>query len=42
MYVFLMKEKEVLDKYNEIWKKVRNIIKKCNSELTYNRKHLKA
>ena len=28
MYVFLMRDKELLEKYNEFWEKVSNIIKK--------------
>ena len=40
---FLMKDKEFLEKYNKIWEKVTNItIKKSNSKLIYNKKHLKA
>ena len=43
MSFFLMKDKEYLEKYNEIWEKVSNIIKnKFNSELVYNKKYLKA
>ena len=38
---FLMKDKEFLEKYNEIWEKFGNM-KKINSELIYNKKHLKA
>ena len=38
-----MKDKEFLEQYNEIWEKVTNItIKKSNSKLIYNKKHLKA
>ena len=37
-----MKDKEFLEKYNEIWKKVSNTIKKINSELIYDKKYLKA
>ena len=39
---FFMKDAEFLEKYNEIWEKVRNIIKKTNSELVYNKKYLQA
>ena len=40
---FLIKEDELLEKYNEIWKKVKNIIKKeFDSEPVYNEKNLKA
>ena len=40
---FLIKEDELLEKYNEIWKKVKNIIKKeFDSEPVYNEKYLKA
>ena len=37
-----MKDKEFLEKYNEIWKKVSNTIKKINGELIYDKKYLKA
>ena len=34
MYLFfLMKVEEFLEKYNEIWEKVSNMIKEINSEL---------
>ena len=40
---FLIKKWKQIDKYNEIWEKVSNIIfKKFNSELVYNKKYLKA
>ena len=40
---FLMKVKEFLQKYNKIWEKVSNIIKKkFNSKLIYNKKYLKS
>ena len=43
MYVFLIKDKTLFDKYNKIWDKVSNIIKKdFNSELVYNKRYLKA
>ena len=43
MYVFLIKDKTLFDKYNKIWEKVSNIIKKdFNSELVYNKRYLKA
>ena len=43
MYVFLIKDKTLFDKYNKIWEKVCNIIKKdFNSELVYNKRYLKA
>ena len=43
MYVFLIKDKALFDKYNKIWEKVSNIIKKdFNSELVYNKRYLKA
>ena len=36
---FLIKDDELSEKYNEIWKKVRNIIKKeSDSEPVYNKK----
>ena len=38
MSVFLIKEKKVFEKCNEIWEKVSNIIKKeFNSKLVYKR-----
>ena len=40
---FFIKDDELLEKYNEIWKKVKNSIKKeLYSELAYNEKYLKA
>ena len=40
---FLIKDNELLEKYNEIWKKLENIIKKeFDSEPVYNEKYLKA
>ena len=40
---FLIKDDELLEKYNEIWGKVRNKIKKeFDSEPVYNEKYLKA
>ena len=40
---FLIKDDELLEKYNEIWEKVRNNIKKeFGSEPVYNKKYLKA
>ena len=40
---FLIKGDELIEKYNEVWEKVRNIIKKeADSELVYNKKYLKA
>ena len=40
---FLMKDNELLEKYNEIWEKVRNILKnEFDSEPMYNEKYLKA
>ena len=39
---FLIKDDKFLEKYNEIWKKVSNIIKKeFGSKSVYNEKHLK-
>ena len=39
---FLMKGNEVLEKYNEIWKKIINSIKKeSDRESVYNEKYLK-
>ena len=43
VYLVLMKDKEFLEKYNEIWDKVTDItIKKIYNELIYNKKHLRA
>ena len=40
---FSIKDDKVLEKYNEIWKKVQNIIKKeFDSEPVYSEKYLKA
>ena len=40
---FLIKDDELLKKYNKIWKKVKNSLKKENdSEPVYNEKYLKA
>ena len=40
---FLIKDDELLKKYNEIWEKVKNSIKKeFDSEPVYNEKYLKA
>ena len=40
---FLIKDDELLEKYNEIWEKVKNILKKdFDSEPVYNEKYLKA
>ena len=40
---FLIKGDELLEKYNEIWQKVKNIIKKeFDSESVHNEKYLKA
>ena len=39
---FFIKDKKLLEKYNEIWKKVSKIIKKgCDSNPVYNEKYLK-
>ena len=43
MSFFLIKDDKSLEKYNEIWEKVENIIKKeFVSEAVYNEKYLKA
>ena len=43
MHVFWIKDEKLLEKYNEIWKKVSNIIKKeFNSNAVYNEKYIKA
>ena len=40
---FLIKDDELLEKYNEIWEKVKNSLKKeFNSEPVYKEKYLKA
>ena len=40
---FVIKDDELLEKYNEIWEKVKNILKKeFDSEPVYNEKYLKA
>ena len=40
---FLIKDDELLKKYNEIWEKVKNNLKnEFNSEPVYNEKYLKA
>ena len=40
---FLIKDDELLKKYNKIWKKVKNSLKKeYDSEPVYNEKYLKA
>ena len=40
---FLIKDDELIEKYNEIWEKVTNIIKKeFDSEPVYNENYLKA
>ena len=38
----LIKDDELLEKYNEIWKKVKNIKKEFDSEPVCNEKYLKA
>ena len=39
----MIKDEKLFKKYNEIWEKVKNIIKKeFNSEPVYNQKYLKA
>ena len=39
---FLIKDDELLEKYNEIWQKVRNSIKKgFDSDPVYNEKYVK-
>ena len=41
-YIVLIKDNELLEKYNEIWEKVKNNIKKdFDSEPVYNEKYLK-
>ena len=43
IYLFLIKDYELLEKYNEIWEKVKNNLKKeFDSEPVYNEKYLKA
>ena len=42
IYFFKIKDDKLLEKYNEIWKKVKNSLKKVfNSEPVYNEKYLK-
>ena len=40
--IIIIKDIEFLEKSNEIWEKVSNMIKKFNSERIYNKKYLKA
>ena len=41
--LFFIKDDELLEKYNEIWEKVKNSIKKeFDSQSVYNEKYLKA
>ena len=43
IYLFLIKDGELLEKYNEIWEKVKNNIKKgFDSDVVQNEKYLKA
>ena len=43
IYIYLMKDDELLEKYNEIQKKVKNSLKKVfESDQLYNEKYLKA
>ena len=43
IFFFWVKEDEFLEKYNEIWEKVKNIIKKeFDNEQAYSEKYLKA
>ena len=39
---FMIKDEKCFEKYMAIWEKVSNIMKKVNSELMYNKSHLKA
>ena len=39
---FMIKDEKLFDEYMTIWKKVSNIIKNTNFELTSNKKYLKA
>ena len=39
---FLIKDDQLLEKYNKILEKVKNSIKKVYSNFVYNEKHLKA
>ena len=42
MYGFFIKDEKLLENYNEIWKKVSNIIKKeFDSKPVYNEKYIK-
>ena len=38
----LIKDDKLLEKYNEIWQKVKIVSKKIDSEPVYNEKYLKA
>ena len=43
MKLYISKDNGLLEKYNEIWEKVKNSIKKeFDSEPVYNKKYLKA
>ena len=43
VYLLLIKDDELLEKYNEIWEKVKNSInKEFDNESLYNEKYLKA
>ena len=43
MLFFLIKNDELIEKYNEIWNKVSKVIKKgFDSQLAYNNKYIKA
>ena len=39
---FMIKDEKTNDKHLTIWEKITNIIKKINSELTYNKEYLRA
>ena len=43
IYIFLIKDDELLEQYNEIWEKLKNSLKKeLGSNPIYNEKYLKA
>ena len=42
MYAFFEKRRNLLEKYNEVWKNISNFIKwEFDSKLVYNKKYLK-
>ena len=41
IYIFMIEDENIFDKYMTIWEIVSNIIKKINNEIIYNKKYLK-